>query len=98
MQLTNDLLTTMEDLALVHFEGAEREAAMADFEEVLSYLEGIEAIDVGDRQPLIHIVQRKNVFREDAVHEFPYQDEIMQNAPDEADHYFVAPPLLIKVG
>ena len=92
MQLTNDLLTTMEDLALVHFEGDERELAVADLEEVLSCLEGIQSVDTGDRQPLIHILQRENVFRDDVVHEFPRQDEILKNAPDEYEHYFVAPP------
>ena len=41
---------------------------------------------------MIYVQALENVFREDEVHEFARIDDILENAPDEMEHQFVAPP------
>lgn len=90
--MNNEVLAKMEDLALVRFDEAERESVLTEMAEVMACLDVIKAADAEGAEPMIYVQALENVFREDEVHEFPRIDDILENAPDEMEHQFVAPP------
>lgn len=61
---------------------------------VLGHAAEIEALDLADVPPMIHPMPLANVMREDVVALEVDRDEVLSQAPDSADGFFVVPPIL----
>ena len=61
---------TMENvclLAKLSLEGEEREAARAEMQKMLTYVEKLDQLDTEGTEPMSHIFGSENVFREDEI-------------------------------
>ena len=66
---------------------------------LLSGFEELEAVDTQGVEPMVTVLDAKNVFREDAVAKAVSRDELLSNAPAPYEGYFRAPRTLsINVG
>ncbi len=60
---------------------------------ILGYIEQLNKLDTKDVEPLSHVLDLKNVFREDAVKPSLPQKEILANGPETAAGHFRVPKI-----
>ena len=90
MSVDKSVIDNMEVLAMLKFSESERETLSADASAVFDSLKLLNECELGGVEPLIHVLQRENVFRKDVVQKFP-RDEVLANAPEENDGFFQVP-------
>jgi len=61
---------------------------------ILGYIEQLDGLDTKDVEPLSHVLDLKNVFREDAVHPSLTQAEVLSNAPEPQAGHFKVPKIM----
>jgi aspartyl-tRNA(Asn)/glutamyl-tRNA(Gln) amidotransferase subunit C len=95
MQVDDALVEKLADLSKLEFDGAGKEAIKKDLSRILSFMEKLNELDTKGVEPLIHVNEDVNVFREDVVRQPITQAEALQNAPlKNADHIQV--PKFVK--
>lgn len=60
---------------------------------ILGYIEQLNGLDTKDVEPLSHVLDLKNVFREDAVKSSLPQKEILSNGPETLAGHFRVPKI-----
>ena len=80
-----------EPMAKLSLDGESR--AMADdiIARLESEFEKMEKVDASGVEPLITVLDLKNVLREDVSKQIVSRDTLLQNAPEEYDGYFQVP-------
>ena len=80
-----------EPMAKLSLDGESR--AMADdiIARLESEFEKMEKVDANGVEPLITVLDLKNVLREDVSKQIVSRDTLLQNAPEEYDGYFQVP-------
>lgn len=78
-------------LAKLELSGEEKEQAKRDMGRMLDYIDKLNELDTSGVEPMIHVLSRENVFREDTVENGDESEEILRNAPGVKDNMFVAP-------
>lgn len=85
---------TMENvciLAKLFLEGEEREKAKNEMQKMLDYVEKLQELDTNDVEPLVHIFENRNVFREDTVTNADEKEAMLCNAPKAKEGQYQVP-------
>ncbi|ACI20246.1 MULTISPECIES: Asp-tRNA(Asn)/Glu-tRNA(Gln) amidotransferase subunit GatC [Thermodesulfovibrio] len=61
---------------------------------ILDYIEKLNEIDTTLVEPTSHVIELKNVFRDDNVKGSISRDEALKNAPDQTDKFFRVPKII----
>ncbi|MDE6607775.1 MAG: Asp-tRNA(Asn)/Glu-tRNA(Gln) amidotransferase subunit GatC [Lachnospiraceae bacterium] len=78
-------------LAKLELSGEEREQAKKDMGRMLDYIDKLNELDTTGVEPMSHVFQKQNVFREDVVTNGDDSENMLKNAPEEKDGMFVVP-------
>lgn len=78
-------------LAKLELSVEEKEQAKADMGRMLDYIDKLGELDTADVEPMSHVFQVENVFREDVVTNGDERERLLINAPQEKDGMFVVP-------
>ena len=81
-------------LARIRLTGEKKALFSGQMEDILRYLEKLNELDTTGVEPTSHVIDRKNVFREDQVKPSLPREEIMAGAPDESDECFLVPKII----
>jgi len=81
-------------LARLRFSDEEREQLVGQLNEILNYVEHLKQIDTTDVPPTSHVLDLRNVLREDVVDESLPHDEALANAPEKDRGHFMVPKVL----
>tara|TARA_B100000029_G_C16897852_1_gene712874 strand:+ start:114 stop:398 length:285 start_codon:yes stop_codon:yes gene_type:complete len=81
-------------LARLRFSDEEREQLVGQLNEILNYVEQLKQIDTADVPPTSHVLDLRNVLREDVVDESLPHDEALANAPEKDRGHFMVPKVL----
>lgn len=79
-------------LAKLELSGEEKEQAKKDMGRMLDYIDKLNELDTTGVEPMSHVFQIQNVFREDVVTNGDDSENMLKNAPQEKDRMFVVPP------
>lgn len=79
-------------LAKLELSGEEKEQAKKDMGRMLNYIDKLNELDTTGVEPMSHVFQIQNVFREDVVTNGDDRENMLKNAPQEKDRMFVVPP------
>lgn len=85
---------TMENiciLAKLSLEGEELEAARADMQRMVDYVEKLDGLDTEEEEPLSHVFGNQNVFREDVVTNGDNREAMLSNAPRSREGQYQVP-------
>ena len=85
---------TMENvciLAKLSLTEDEKEKAKEDMQKMLDYVDKLDELDTSSVEPMSHIFEDENVFREDIVTNGDGSKETLANAPLEKDQSFKVP-------
>jgi len=81
-------------LARLEFSQEEKEKFTRQFNDILAYMEKLNQLDTSNVEPLSHVIELKNVFREDEVKPGLTQEQALQNAPAKNDKFFKVPKVI----
>ncbi len=96
MDISNELIDKLAELAKLEFVGEEKEEIKHDLGKMLAFVEKLNELDTTGVDPLIFMGDAVNVLREDEVRQVITHDEAMLNAPQKDSDYFRVPKFLDK--
>ena len=94
MKLTKNDVTYTSELAKLKFDDQKKESLAKDLSDILDYAAKINELDTEEIQPMTHVLENTNVFREDIVEPGLSIDAALQNAPDKEDRTFKVPKMM----
>jgi aspartyl-tRNA(Asn)/glutamyl-tRNA(Gln) amidotransferase subunit C len=81
-------------LARLEFSDEEKARLTTQLNSILHYMEQLNALDTTNVEPLSHVIELKNVFREDVRTEGVTRDEALKNAPAASEEFFKVPKVI----
>jgi aspartyl-tRNA(Asn)/glutamyl-tRNA(Gln) amidotransferase subunit C len=81
-------------LAKLSFTEEEKKKLVSQLNEILHYMEQLNALDTENVEPLSHVIRLGNVFREDDPRPSLDRDEALKNAPAKTDEFFRVPKVI----
>ena len=90
-KISDETIEYVGILAKLQLSEEEKEAAKADMEKMLDYIDTLNELDTGGIEPMSHVFPVSNVFREDAVTNGNGAQQTLSNAPERNGNYFEVP-------
>ena len=90
-QISDETIEYVGILAKLELSGEEKERAKADMGRMLDYIDKLNELDTGGVEPLTHVFDTVNVFREDVVTGTDEREELLANAPGVKNGMFKVP-------
>ncbi|NBK92644.1 Asp-tRNA(Asn)/Glu-tRNA(Gln) amidotransferase subunit GatC [bacterium 1XD21-13] len=84
-------MDNVELLAKLTLGQEEREKVRGELEQILDYVEKLNELDTEAVEPLVHILDEVNVFREDIETNGDGREEALANAPRSKDGQYMVP-------
>ena len=83
-------------LAKLNFSEEEKVKFTEQFNEILSFMEKLNELDTSKVEPLSHVIELQNVFRDDAVKPSLPTEDALKNAPAKTERFFKVPKVINK--
>lgn len=96
MQINQELILRLEELARLELSEQEREKIRQDLENILAMCQTLEELDTEHVAPLVYISEEINVLRSDEVKHQVDRQSALANAPDTDGTYFKVPKVIDK--
>jgi len=96
MEVNDALVQQLADLARLEFNQEEKSEIKGDLQRMITFVEKLNELDTTEVEPLLHLTEDYNVFREDAVIPSISREEGLLNAPSRNDQYFKVPKIIKK--
>lgn len=81
-------------LAKLDFTEEEKSKFTEQFNEILAFMEKLNELDTSNVEPLSHVIDLQNVFREDTARDSLSTEEALKNAPSKTDQFFKVPKVI----
>lgn len=81
-------------LAKLNLSDEEKEMLVSQMGDIVEFANNISKLDTDDVKPTNHILEVKNVFREDELKESYSRDDILKNAPAKEAGCIVVPSIV----
>ena len=81
-------------LARLEFTEAEKEKFTHQLNKILAYMEKLNELDTKNVEPLSHVIELSNVFRDDIVKPSYPREEMLKNAPEKDEKFFKVPKVI----
>ena len=94
MKIDEDIITKISDLARLELTDQEKTEFTKQLSDIISYVEKINELDTSRTAPADHIVDLKNVFREDQKEESLDREAIKKIAPLFENGHIVVPKII----
>jgi aspartyl-tRNA(Asn)/glutamyl-tRNA(Gln) amidotransferase subunit C len=94
MKITEIEVAHIAKLARLSMTHEETQAAGAQLESILSYVEKLNRIDTTSVEPTSHVLQMSNVFRPDVMRPSLSTEEALAGAPDTDGGHFRVPKIV----
>lgn len=94
MKVTKDVIEYVAHLARLELDPHEADEYTKQLDNILEYMDKLNALDTTGIEPMSHAIPNVNVFREDEVVESFSVDKSVGNAPERAGSFFKVPPII----
>lgn len=81
-------------LARLSFSEEEKVKLTAQLNEILNYMDQLNALDTSTIEPLSHVIELSNVFREDVLKPCLDREDALKNAPARSEEFFKVPKVI----
>jgi aspartyl-tRNA(Asn)/glutamyl-tRNA(Gln) amidotransferase subunit C len=81
-------------LARLEFSDEEKETFTHQLNSILAYVEQLNKLDTTNVEPLSHVIELGDAYREDVVRPGVTQDEALRNAPSKTEQFFKVPKVI----
>jgi len=96
MEVNDELIDKLADLAKLEFDATSKQEIKKDLQNVLTFVEKLNELDLKDVEPIEYITDEKNVLRDDVVITDITKKNALKNAPLKDSDYFKVPKVLKK--
>ena len=94
MSVTIQDVEHIATLANLEFTEDQKQKFLHQFNDILKYMEQLNSVDTTNVEPLSHVIELQNVFRDDKVAPSTPTEEALKNAPEKNDDYFKVPKVI----
>lgn len=94
MQVDDALVDKLANLAKLEFDAAGKKAIREDLTRILNFMEKLNELDTSGIEPLIHVNEDTNVFRDDVVEQPISREAALQNAPLKNSEFIKVPKFI----
>ena len=94
MKITREEVRHVAALARLRFSADEEELLTQQLDRILQYVEKLAELDTSGVEPLAHVIEVVNAFREDRVVNRPDPESLLANAPAREKNFFKVPKIL----
>lgn len=94
MALTKDNVAHIAKLARLDLPEADLAPMAEELSNILNWIEQLNEVDVDGVEPMTSVVEMALRWRADRVTDGGYPDDIVANAPESADGFFVVPKVI----
>ncbi|MFH1854317.1 MAG: Asp-tRNA(Asn)/Glu-tRNA(Gln) amidotransferase subunit GatC [Candidatus Omnitrophota bacterium] len=88
MAITKDTVKYVANLARIELSEKEIEYFTGQLDRILEYVHKIKTLDVEGLEPTSHVLEIKNVYRDDRIKDSLPVSEVMKNAPAKENNLF----------
>ncbi|MFD1360799.1 Asp-tRNA(Asn)/Glu-tRNA(Gln) amidotransferase subunit GatC [Lentibacillus salinarum] len=92
--ISKDQVKHVANLARLAITEEEADMFTDHLSSIIQYAEQLNELDTDNVEPTTHVLDLKNVLREDKPKEWISKEDAMKNAPDEQEGYFRVPSIL----
>lgn len=96
MEVTDDLIDRLSNLARLEFDAAEKAEIRKDLQRMIGFVEKLGELDTTGVEPLVHLSPETDVLREDIPGGSVSRDAALANAPETDGTYFKVPKVIRK--
>jgi aspartyl-tRNA(Asn)/glutamyl-tRNA(Gln) amidotransferase subunit C len=82
------------ELARLEFTEDEKRKLTVQLNSILAYMEKLNALDTNAIEPLSHVIELSNVFRDDVVKPGLATEDALLNAPAKTEKFFKVPKVI----
>jgi len=94
MSVTIKDVEHVASLARLSFSEEEKQKLTLQLNEILEYMEQLNQLDTNNVEPLSHVIELSNVFREDELKPTLTREEALRNAPAKTEKFFKVPKVI----
>jgi aspartyl/glutamyl-tRNA(Asn/Gln) amidotransferase C subunit len=94
MKISQDEVRRVAALARLEFTPDEEQALTEQLNQILEYVDKLGRLDTSRVEPLAHVVEVVNAFREDRVINRPATVALLANAPAREKNFFKVPKII----
>jgi aspartyl-tRNA(Asn)/glutamyl-tRNA(Gln) amidotransferase subunit C len=94
MAVTMKEVEHIAGLARLEFNESEKQKLTHELNEILKYVEKLDELDTSNVEPLSHVIELSNVFRDDVVQPSISPEEALKNAPAKKETFFKVPKVI----
>lgn len=92
--VTRETVLKVAELSKLRLDESKIDAFTEQFSQLLAYIGEIDTMNLDGVEPLVHITESTNVFRDDIPHASLSRDEALSNAPKRNEGFFKVPKVL----
>lgn len=81
-------------LSRLKFTPAQQEKILPQLTNIIGFVEQLNEVDTDNVEPLANVVDIALPLRDDVVNDGGYPDQILANAPEQAEGFFVVPKVV----
>jgi aspartyl-tRNA(Asn)/glutamyl-tRNA(Gln) amidotransferase subunit C len=96
MEVNDELVDKLANLARLKFETAEKSEIKKDLQRMISFIEKLNELDTAGVEPLLFMTDEVNILREDEVKGSITREEGLMNAPLKDEQFFKVPKVIRK--
>lgn len=96
MQVNDALVDNLANLARLNFNEEEKAAIKSDLQKMISFVEKLRELDTTGVEPLLHMSDITDNYREDEIRGSITREEGLKNAPETDGVYFKVPQVIKK--
>lgn len=93
MEISDELIQRLCDLARLDYDEQEAAALKKDLQRMIAFIEKLNEVDTTGVEPLIFLTDHLHPLREDEVISTLPREEALSLAPDRNDAFFQVPPV-----
>jgi len=97
MEIHDALIDKLAFLARLRFNIEEKEEIKSDLEKMIGFVNKLNEIDTSGVEPMLHISNNINVYREDKVQGMCSHNDALKNASLSDDQFFKVPKVINKL-
>ena len=91
MKITTEMVDYISTLSRLKLPEEEKEKMTGELEQILAYMDTLNALDTSGVEPMSHVFPVKNVVREDEVAPSAPRAELLANTPAPDEQAFLVP-------
>lgn len=94
MKISRKEVQHVATLARLDLAEEEQERLTTELDSILGHMEKLNELDTTNIEPLAHVIDVVNAFREDRIVNHPRTDELLNNAPARDDDFISVPKII----